>query len=230
MINPPLAGERTLRRWWMFVSSPYSMLRTHEYEMLKSLDLNGRVLDVGGGLSTEYGRRMPTHLLSVNRDPRAKPSVLSDLNVSLPFCSGAFDSVLSLNTLEHLEHDEVALDESLRVLKSGGVFHIFVPFICAVHGSPFDWHRHTADWWRARVCRAGANEASIRVVPLGWCRLSSALSLIDAGRLRAVRALVMAISLFHSQLGRLIGRPIRLAGYLDHTDVPLAYYVTGQKR
>jgi SAM-dependent methyltransferase len=214
----------------MFVSSPYSILRTHEYEILKSLDLSGRVLDLGGGLSTEYGWRMPTHLLSVNRNPSAKPSVLSDLNFSLPFRSGAFDCVLSLNTFEHLEKDEVALDESLRVLMSGGVFHIFVPFIFAVHGSPFDWHRHTADWWHARVCKAGANEASIRVVPLGWCRLSSALSLVEAGRLRAMRGLVMAISLFHSQLGRLMGRPIGLTGYLDHTAVPLGYYVTGQKR
>jgi SAM-dependent methyltransferase len=211
------------------VTSPYSILRTHEYEVLRSLTLTGRVLDVGGGLATEYGQRMPSNLRSVNMDVATRPSVVADLNRSLPFSTGVFDTIMSLNTLEHLVNDEIALRESLRVLRGGGEFHLFIPFICAVHGSPFDWHRHTADWWREKTVEAGADASTVKVVPLGWCRLTSALSLLDRGKMKILRAAVMAIGLCHSQLGRLVGKPLRFSGYLDTAAVPLAYYVTGCK-
>jgi SAM-dependent methyltransferase len=172
---------------------------------------------------------MPSNLRSVNMDVKARPSVVADLNRSLPFSNGVFDTVMSLNTFEHLVNDEIALRESLRVLRGGGEFHLFVPFICAVHGSPFDWHRHTADWWKEKTVEAGADASTVNVFPLGWCRLTSALSLIDRGKMKPLRAAVMAIGLFHSQLGRLFGRPLRFSGFLDTAPVPLAYYVTGSK-
>jgi SAM-dependent methyltransferase len=229
-ISPvPIAAERTLRRWWMLTTSPYSILRTQEYEILKTLSLDGKVLDIGGGKATEYGRRLPSSVHSVNMDPLAQPRVVADLNGPLPFATGAFDSIISLNTYEHLLNEELAVREALRVLRGGGSFHIFIPFVYAVHGSPFDWHRHTADWWRVKLTQAGADSESFRVMPMGWCRLSSALSLLDLGKMRPIRGALMFVSLAHTWLSRLAGRRIRFAGYLDCTAVPLGYYVSGHK-
>lgn len=45
----------------------------------------------------------------------------------LPFASGSFDVVVSLDTIEHVPDDGAALAEVLRVLKPGGVFVMNVP-------------------------------------------------------------------------------------------------------
>lgn len=45
----------------------------------------------------------------------------------LPFGSASFDAVVSFDVLEHLEKPDKALDEIRRVLKKGGLFHLYVP-------------------------------------------------------------------------------------------------------
>jgi len=45
----------------------------------------------------------------------------------LPYESASFDAVVSFDVLEHLEEPNKALDEVRRVLKAGGLFHLYVP-------------------------------------------------------------------------------------------------------
>jgi SAM-dependent methyltransferase len=77
-------------------------------------------------------------LASVNIAPDLSPNVICDVNHSLPFASGAFRTVVTLNTLEHLHDDRHAVAEAFRVLRPGGELHIFVPFLYRVHGHPED--------------------------------------------------------------------------------------------
>jgi len=52
----------------------------------------------------------------------------ADLDVdTLPFPDGSFDTVLSDSGLEHRYHVERALDEAVRVLRSGGKFILTLP-------------------------------------------------------------------------------------------------------
>jgi SAM-dependent methyltransferase len=202
-----------------------SLLRALEYEQLASLRLTGATLDVGGGAQFEYHGlieiRGMTH--SVNLARAVSPTVIADLNQQLPFASGSYDNVISLNTLEHIEDDRLALAEMIRVLKPGGSFHITVPFLYRQHGRYGDFHRHTAQWWDHALRRAGIAPQHFQIVPLVWSPIASVLAQFPwfgggfKGRLLRRAVLVMAC----------IGRPpARSAAAVD---VPLGYYIRGRK-
>jgi SAM-dependent methyltransferase len=189
---------RTLRRWRRIAWSRHSILRALEYEAVAGLTLDGRSLDIGGGQDADYHGLLKVAgvLETLNIDPRRNPSHLSDLNRRLPFGDDEFDNVLSLNTFEHVFEEDVAISEALRILRPGGQFHFIVPFLYKVHGSPSDFHRHTADWWNAVIRRRGASR--VIVDPLVWDQITSAYALWDKSR--TLRKLVMLWSLVRDPL------------------------------
>src|SRR5258706_5860494 len=137
---------------WARCKAPYSLWRTLLYEQIATISLRGRILDVGGG--TQKSSYLPLlrvegELESLNIDPERVPTFLADLNKPLPIPASTYDTILSLNTLEHVREDILALREMTRILKSGGRLLIFVPFLYRVHGSPSDFHRHPRPWWEA---------------------------------------------------------------------------------
>ena len=70
----------------------------------------------------------------------------------LPYKSDYFDAVVVTDVLEHLKSPNVALGEIRRVLKSKGVFSLFVP----LEGSLFSLHFWLAKLrWRAKERLAG---------------------------------------------------------------------------
>ncbi len=54
----------------------------------------------------------------------------------LPFADGAFDVVIALDILEHIEHDQQAMTEFQRVVRPGGAVIVTVP------AHPFLWSYH----------------------------------------------------------------------------------------
>jgi SAM-dependent methyltransferase len=72
---------------------------------------------------------------------------------NLPFPSATFDLVFALDVLEHVENDQAAAQEILRVLKPGGVFIGFVPafsFLWSSHDEYLMHHRR----YRSRTFKA----------------------------------------------------------------------------
>ena len=66
------------------------------------------------------------------------------LNLSFP--DGYFDFVLSDQVLEHVEgNPQKAIDETYRVLKTGGIAVLTTCFIQKIHGAPKDFWRFTPD-------------------------------------------------------------------------------------
>jgi SAM-dependent methyltransferase len=61
----------------------------------------------------------------------------------MPFANERFDAVTCFNVLEHVYDYRGALVEICRVLRPGGVLYGYVPFICDVHPTPFDFWRFT---------------------------------------------------------------------------------------
>jgi SAM-dependent methyltransferase len=191
------------------------------------------VLDLGGVRRSSYHQRITVTgtIETVDANPNRQPDHLLDLEEPLPFADASYDHVISANTFEHIRRDEQLLTESIRVLRDGGSFHFLVPFCHRVHGSPRDYHRHTAEWWLeamlSRQCRA------VRVRPLVWDRFSSAAALITLGRV--FRALVMALpdprmiasaALRTRRTGKTVSELVRQR----RADYALGYYITGIRR
>ena len=122
---------RTLHRWYRVACSRYTILRALMYEAIAGVELKGSILDIGGGKKNSYHHlfSISGKITTVNIDPKVEPDLISDLNFNLPLESESFDTVISLNTFEHLINDRGALQEALRVLRPGGAFHILVPFL-----------------------------------------------------------------------------------------------------
>jgi len=62
---------------------------------------------------------------------------------ALPVADGAFDTVLSTQTLEHVPDPAFYIAEAARVLKPGGRLVLTAPMFCRHHESPYDFTRFT---------------------------------------------------------------------------------------
>lgn len=165
----------SLKRW-RHVTGRYggkSVLRMLQYEFLETLPLAGKVLDVGGGQKAMYLPLLPRGLdiASVNIDPGIAPTHLVQPGQPLPFADDSFDTIISLNTLEHIYDAPAVLAEMHRVLRPGGQAHITVPFMFRVHGHPDDYFRGTPSWWRETCARTGFPALDLH--PLVWGRAST---------------------------------------------------------
>jgi 2-polyprenyl-3-methyl-5-hydroxy-6-metoxy-1,4-benzoquinol methylase len=106
----------------------------------------GRLLDVGAGTGIYFDALAPYALeiealdlsedMVATADRYCRANGLTRIHPrvgsadSLPFADGAFDAVISLDTLHHVPDLERTLAEAARVLKPGGHFFVFEPNIC----------------------------------------------------------------------------------------------------
>lgn len=151
----------------------YSLTRALQYEALANYVLNGDVLDFGGGEKSLYRNLLRcTSYSSINIDPQIEPTWLVSVGSPLPCANDSFDTVLSLNTLEHVFEAQSVLSELHRVLRPGGELVLSVPFLFPVHGHPDDFFRPTPSWYRRALGTCGFSE--VDVIPLAWGPFSTA--------------------------------------------------------
>lgn len=83
-------------------------------------------------------------LLGYSRDQIVDASYPEINLLALPFKDGEFDAVVSDQVLEHVEGDpQRAVDETFRVLKTGGLLLHTTCFINPIHDGPSDYWRFT---------------------------------------------------------------------------------------
>src|SRR5262249_6693728 len=75
--------------------------------------------------------------------------VFSGDSTALPVASAAFDCVLALDVLEHVEDDRAALGEIARILRPGGLFFFTVPAFMLL------WRHHDEAYGHFRRYRRG---------------------------------------------------------------------------
>lgn len=144
-----------------------SILRAMEYETIAHKILRGKTLDFGGGAKAKY-----KHLLkceqyeSANIDPLIEPTWLMRVGGKLPCPDQTYDTVISLNTFEHIYDVPPVIRDIHRVMKSSGTFIFSVPFLYPVHGHPDDFCRYTASWWFQNLQESGFSE--IIITPHFW--------------------------------------------------------------
>jgi SAM-dependent methyltransferase len=215
MIVAPTPPTRA--RLPIFAKGRLSYWRCLEHELIPTIPLTGRVFDFGGGAKAEYVGLLSASgpIDSLNIDPRTEPTFLHDANTPFPIANATYDTIISFNTLEHVYRDEFALSELTRILKPGGAIHIVVPFLYRVHGSPSDYHRHTAHWWEAALAERGIPPEHSRIQPIMWGRITTSYSFLEATRLRFLRRLPLLADLV-------------IKGVADE-EYPLGYYIAGTK-
>ena len=101
---------------------------------------------------------------------------------TLPVATGSIDTVVSLETIEHLDHAELALREFARVLKPDGLLLASVPLdvfetLCTEAYGPNEFHkaRFSRESLRDLVCRVFA---TMRVWDC-WLQIASVLAPVD---------------------------------------------------
>jgi SAM-dependent methyltransferase len=87
------------------------------------------------GLDIEFERLQEAQAL--------EPNVVNGVGEHLPFATNRFDLILSHEVLEHVQDDQAAISEAVRVLKPGGRLVIF----CPNRGYPFETH---GVYWRGK--------------------------------------------------------------------------------
>ena len=118
----------------------------------------GRLLDIpsGDGAISEAARALGWNACELDLFPRkGMKGVQADACAALPFRSGTFDALVSLEGIEHFEDQTGFLRECARVLRPGGAMVLTTPNV--MHLSS----RVSAFWTGQRMMRQGfVNEVS----------------------------------------------------------------------
>lgn len=85
---------------------------------------------------------------------------MADLNKPLPIENECANTIVSISVLEHLSNPQLTLNESFRILKSGGFAFLQVPFQWMVHEAPFDFFRYTPYGLKLLLSNAGYENIS----------------------------------------------------------------------
>jgi len=106
--------------------------------------MNGLVLEVGAGRAKRKGQFQPSLdsvslWIYLDLNPDCHPHLCADCQ-HLPFPQATFNTVISLEVLEYITSPLEALIEFRRILVSGGILILSIPFM----------HRYDApnDYWR----------------------------------------------------------------------------------
>lgn len=127
----------------------------------------GNVLDVGGGRNSDYYNLLKFKTYSsINIDSEIQPTWLVPVDAKFPIKDSSFDTVISMNTFEHVCNPEFLLSESTRSLRKGGRFIASTPFIYMIHAHPDDYFRPTHSWWKEKLTKNGF--VDIEITPLSW--------------------------------------------------------------
>src|SRR5215813_10400301 len=85
----------------------------------------------------------------------------------VPEESNTFDYILSTQVLEHVPNPDTHLSECFRLLKPGGNLFLSTHGSYADHGSPYDYHRWTAEGLKYDLQKTGFQVLSIEKLTTG---------------------------------------------------------------
>ncbi len=171
---------------------------------------SGRMLDVGCGAKpyeaifrpyvTEYiGVEHEATFAQTSASKEGKPDVVYDGH-TLPFADGSFDTVMSVQVLEHTPDPQRLIDEMGRVLRQEGTMILTAPFSFRLHEEPHDYFRYSPHGLRAMLARAGLEMADLRAQGKLFSVLAHKLNTFLAFRVGRLEAMTQAMGkLGHEQ-------------------------------
>lgn len=155
------------------ISKGRSVTRSFFNNAVRTISVRGKVIDIGAGSSPHYQDLMikepGAEFVSMDRLTGDSTNFETD---ALPYETASFDTVLSMNVLEHIYNYKWHFGELVRILKPQGKFVMFVPFLYMYHPGHsdglLDCHRYTRDALE-RMCAEVGLEAEVKEVSRGVC-------------------------------------------------------------
>lgn len=99
-------------------------------------------------------------------DTSVTPDFIWD-GIQMPFEDNSFDTAFATEVLEHCPEPHVILNETFRVMKSGGCFFFTVPFLWNLHEVPHDEYRYTPFALQKLLTKAGFKNIEMKATG-GW--------------------------------------------------------------
>jgi SAM-dependent methyltransferase len=180
----------------------------------------GRLLDVGCGdkpyeatfrpYVTEYvGIEHESVFATTNASAgERRPDLYYD-GKRLPFDDGSFDTVLSIQVIEHTPHPQTVVSEMARVLKPDGILILSAPFSGRLHEEPNDFFRYTPHGLRAMCGEAGLEVVEVRGQGSFWSVVGHKLNSFLALKVAAAQGLAVQLGK-HGHEGKPTGPGARL--------------------
>jgi SAM-dependent methyltransferase len=164
----------------------------------------GRLLDVGCGNKPYESFFTPyvTEYLGIEHEATftetaagsqgTRPDLTYDGD-RLPFADQTFDTVLSVQVLEHTPRPRALVGEMARVLKSGGLMILLAPFQFRLHEQPHDYFRYSSHGLRHLCEEAGLDVVEVRPQGSLWSVIGHKLNSYLAFRVGRIGGMAQAI-------------------------------------
>lgn len=111
-------------------------------QAIENIPHGSLIINVASGIKT-----IRSDVINIDLYPLLGIHIAADAE-ELPFKNDSCDGVICESSLEHFKDPTRAVQEMHRVLKSGGLVYISVPFIYGFHDSPNDYYRWTKEGLR----------------------------------------------------------------------------------
>lgn len=151
MFNPKFRKlvEPLVPRFVLAIVDPFhTALRKRLEAAARALPQGSMVLDAGAGESVHSSLFQHTRYYTVDKGigdctwDYSRVGTIGDIH-ALPFKTGAFDAVINIQVLEHLQEPGQAIKEMARVLKPGGQLVLTTVMDWEIHQHPNDFFRFT---------------------------------------------------------------------------------------
>ena len=129
----------------------------------------------------------------------------------LPFESAAFDTIICVDTLEHVADHQTMLKEMNRVLKKTGFLALTVPHIWGLHQGPADFFRYTKHGIKYLLEQSGLEIVSIVALSGFWLTFSLRFCCHLALKSRLPKVLLNQLITFSHNVGERLDK----AHYLE---------------
>lgn len=133
-----------------FSSFKWLPLKVNNDSLARHLhELQGVLVDLGCGTSPykEDILKVAYQYIGVDWEnslhDQSNVDVFADLSKRLPFEDNFANTVVSFQVMEHLPEPDFFLSECFRILTSGGILLVTVPFMWHIHEAPNDYFRYT---------------------------------------------------------------------------------------
>lgn len=160
----------------------------------------GSLLDIGCG-NKPYQDKLAHKIINytgvdIIQSSENKVDYLCPAN-EIPLENNLFDTVISTQTIEHVEDHQGLINEAYRLLKPDGVFIVSGPLYWPLHEEPYDFFRFTKYGFKYILEKAGFEIIEIKSNGGKWSVAGQAL-------LHALFPQIYAISGFKGKLMRAI--------------------------
>lgn len=193
----------TWARWRKLAFSELSLMRSMQYERLEQAACPGPVLDIGGTKGARYHVLLQESPAVTTLNISDAAHITSDVNHPLPLESESFGSIICLNTMQYIKNDVAALKEFMRVLRPGGVMHLFVPWVFPTDSKGGELLRRSCYFWEDAFLSLGVAREQVHIVPLVWDNVSTGYQMVQFSLKaadRLLRPLCMGLGVLMSKV------------------------------